>query len=123
MDYLAAGRPGISPSHSAIGDYFDKDVGFVIDSHQEPAFFPHEERPKYRTTWARLVWPSLVEQLQRSYHVAKYERRTYEQMSETARARIADWLHQEKVYPLLQDALDQVASLARKSKTASRSAA
>lgn len=110
MNYLAAGRPGISPAHSAIGDYFDADVGFVVESHTAPAYWPQELRPKYRTSWARLVWPSLVEQLRQSYHVAKHERRTYEQLSDSARTRIRNWLHEDSVYPLLRNAINAVAS-------------
>jgi glycosyltransferase involved in cell wall biosynthesis len=123
MNYLAAGRPGISPAHSAISDYFDERVGFVVDSHPEPSSWPQETRPKYRTTWARLVWPSLVEALRSSYRVAKHERRTYERLSNEAHSRMKSWLHEERVYPLLQDALDAVARSNWQSDGASRRAA
>ena len=63
MNYLAAGRPAISPCHTAIADYFGRDVGFVVESHPEPAAFPHDSRLRSTTTWHRLVWTSLVEQI------------------------------------------------------------
>jgi len=109
MNYLAAGRPGITAAHSAIGDYFDGDVGFVIDSNRTPAFWPQEVRTKYRTSWHQPVWGSIVEQLRRSYDVAKHDRRTYDRLARNARTRMHDWLSEDRVYPLLRDALDLVA--------------
>ncbi len=40
LNYLAAGRPGISPCHTAVADYFGRDVGFVVESHAEPRCLP-----------------------------------------------------------------------------------
>ena len=109
MNYLAAGRPGITAAHTAIGDYFDNEVGFVVNSNLTPAYWPQELRPKYRTSWHQPVWTSLVDQLRRSYDVAKHDRATYERLSRNGRARMHDWLSEERVYPLLRDALDLVA--------------
>ncbi len=109
MNFLAAGRPGICPAHSAIADYFADDVGFVIASHDEPSYWPQDASLRLRTKWARLVWPSIVEQLRQSYHAAKHERRTYEQLAANARARMRDWHGEDSVYPLLKQALDSVA--------------
>jgi glycosyltransferase involved in cell wall biosynthesis len=102
MNYLAAGRPGVSPSHSAISDYFDRDIGFVVDSHPEPSAWPHDRRLHTRTTWARLVWPSLCEQLQASYRMAKYAPQSYAAMAAHGRQRIHDWAS----YAAVQDRLD-----------------
>lgn len=33
MNHLAAGRPGVSPPHSSVGDYFDAQSGSVVASH------------------------------------------------------------------------------------------
>jgi len=123
MNYLAAGRPGISPSHSAIGDYFDDEVGFVVDSYTTPAYWPQELRPKYRTSWNQMIWPSFVEQLRQSYRIAKHDRRAYERLSQNARSRMFDWLSEERVYPLLRDALDVVAGRGTQESTTTRRAA
>ena len=48
MDYLAAGRPAVSPCHTALGDYFGPDVGFVVESHPEPAASPQDRRLRIR---------------------------------------------------------------------------
>ena len=52
MNYLAAGRPGISPSHTAIADYFDSEVGLVVESHPEPWPWPQDSRLRWRSTLA-----------------------------------------------------------------------
>jgi hypothetical protein len=108
MNYLAAGRPGISPCHSAISDYFDNEIGLIADSHQEPAAWPHDPRLRIRSTWARLVWPSMVEQIRESYRIAKDERETYCRLSQNARAKLDSWAGMESVQQRLLDALDQV---------------
>ena len=108
MNYLAAGRPGVSPCHSAISDYFDSQIGFVADSHQEPAAWPHDPRLRIRSTWARLVWPSMVEQIRASYQIAKYEKATYLEMSRNARGKLDSWAGMESVQQRLLAHSDQI---------------
>lgn len=108
MNFLAAGRPGVSPSHSAISDYFDDEVGFVAESHPEPAAWPHDPRLRTRSTWARLVWTSMVEQIQGSYRVATEDRARYEQLSRLARERMNNWASSQKVEERLLGALQAV---------------
>ena len=108
MNYLSAGRPGISPCHSAIGDYFDEQVGFVAQSHQEPAAWPHDPRLRMRSTWARLVWPSMVEKIRASYDVAKNQPTQYQQLSQNARERMRTWAGTRSVGEKLHKALDAV---------------
>lgn len=119
MNYLAAGRPGISPSHSAISDYFDEEIGWVAESHPEPAAWPHDPRLRIRSTWARLVWPSMVEQIKKSYEVAKSDPRIYHQLSQNARARLKGWASCESVQQRLLSALDHVREQNVKSSQAS----
>ena len=106
MNYLAAGRPGISPAHTAIGDYFDGEAGFVVESHPEPCAWPQDSRLRWRTTWHRLVWTSLVEQIRRGYQVAKSDRTAYDAMAQAARERMRQWAHPEAVWPHLRSAME-----------------
>jgi hypothetical protein len=105
MNYLAAGRPGISPCHTAIADYFGRSVGFVVDSHPEPAAFPQDYRLRKTTSWHRLVWPSLAEQIRKSYEVAKNDSATYQQLARNAREKMLRWSSVQAVAPRLHDAL------------------
>ena len=108
MNYLAAGRPGVSPCHSAISDYFDSQIGFVADSHPEPAAWPHDPQLRIRTTWARLVWPSMVERIRESYWIAKHEPQIYQQISRGARTRLNSWASSANVRKRLLSALDEI---------------
>src|SRR5262249_5522930 len=48
MNYLAAGRPVVSTCHTALSDYFTDDVGFVLESHPEPAIWPHDNGLRFK---------------------------------------------------------------------------
>jgi hypothetical protein len=106
LNYLAAGRPGVTPLHSAIGDYFTPEMGFVIASSPERAFWPQDKRIRFKTTWHRVVWPSAIEQIRKSYAMARRQRDAYEAMSAAARTRVRQWVEPEAVWPRLRDALD-----------------
>jgi hypothetical protein len=108
MNHLAAGRPAISPCHTAIADYFSRDIGFVVESHPEPAAFPHDGQLRKTTTWHRLVWTSLVEQIRKSYAVAKQDLATYRRLARNARAEMFGWASSQEVGPRLHEALDLV---------------
>src|ERR1051326_1628564 len=58
QDFLAAGRPGMAPGHTALADYFRDDLGFVVASDLEPACWPHDPEQKLSTRWHRVVWQS-----------------------------------------------------------------
>ena len=108
MNFLAAGRPGVSPCHSAISDYFDGQVGFVAESHAEPAAWPHDPEHRMRSTWGRLVWTSMVEQIRESYRVAKEEPEAYQTLATNARQRLEAWASTENVENRLVAVLEQV---------------
>jgi glycosyltransferase involved in cell wall biosynthesis len=108
MDYLAAGRPAVSPCHTAISDYFSKDAGFVVESHPEPAAWPQDSRLRCRTTWHRLVWPSLAGEIRRSYEVARDDDAAYERLGQAARRTMQAWSHPEVVEGRLRDAIHSI---------------
>lgn len=91
MNYLAAGRPGVSPDHSSMGDYFGSHSGFVVQSHPEPAAWPHDRRLRQRTTWGRIVWPSLRDQIAASYRLVTDSPERYEALAEACRESMHAW--------------------------------
>jgi len=111
QDFLAAGRPAIAPVHTAMADYFDRDVGFVVDSHLEPTWWAHDPSRSYNTTWHRIVWQSLFDQLRDSYRVATLEASRYAAMAARGRERIADFASAARVWPRLRSALDEAATI------------
>ncbi len=106
LNYLAAGRPGVAPCHTAISDYFGPELGFVIRSSLERTLWPQDRRIRFKTTWHRLMWPSVVEQIRRSYELARNDRASYEALAAAARSRMTQWVEAEAVWPRLRDALD-----------------
>jgi glycosyltransferase involved in cell wall biosynthesis len=115
MDSLAAGRPAVSPWHTAISDYFGAQAGFVVESHPEPAAWPQDSRLRCRTTWHRLVWTSLAEKLRHSYEIAKGDAAAYERLSQQARRTMQGWSHPDVVGIRLRGAIDAVVTEARRS--------
>jgi hypothetical protein len=108
MNYLAAGRPGISPDHSSMGDYFDEQCGFVVESHPEPACWPHDRRLRQRTTWGRIVWPSLRDQIKASYQLARSPSEQYEQVSARCRTAMQAWASRDAVATQFMAALEEL---------------
>jgi glycosyltransferase involved in cell wall biosynthesis len=106
LNYLAAGRPAVTPLHSAIGDYLTPEMSFVISSSPERAFWPQDKRIRFKTTWHRLVWPSVIEQLRESYEAARRRHDVYQAMSLAAREHMTQWVDAEAIWPRLRDALE-----------------
>jgi glycosyltransferase involved in cell wall biosynthesis len=104
QEMLAAGRPALSPTHTAMRDYFDASVGFVVESHPEPCPFPGDPSERLKTTCHRLVWQSLHDQFQASYAVAQ-DPAAYGALAARARQRMREYAAPERVQTLLQEAL------------------
>jgi glycosyltransferase involved in cell wall biosynthesis len=113
MNYLAAGRPCVTTCHTAISDYFSDAMGFRVQTHPEPCIWPHDNRLRFRTTWGRIVWPSLVEQLRQSYHIARHERVAYDARSACGQSKITEWASVDSIWPRLRAALDLIDTLRR----------
>jgi glycosyltransferase involved in cell wall biosynthesis len=107
MNHLAAGRPGISPGHSSMGDYFDHRDGFVVESHPEPAAWPHDRRLRLRTTWGRIVWTSLRDQIDASYRLVRDRPAEYAGLARRCRWRMARWASEKAVAGRLAAALHE----------------
>jgi len=108
QDFLAASRPVVGPSHTAMAEYLDPDVAFVVESHPEPTWWPHDPSKNLRTSWHRVVWQSLHDRIRESYEVAARDRDRYARMAQSGRARMRDFAAPERVWPRLRAALDDV---------------
>lgn len=84
MEFLSCGKPAIAPRHSAMRDYIDEDVAFVVDSWLDSSAWSHDPRLAYRTCRHQLNWESLVSAYRAAYHCAKSEPERYKHMSEAA---------------------------------------
>src|SRR5262249_38971686 len=107
-DFLAAGRPGVSPNHTAMADYFDDDLGLVVPSHPEPTHWPLDPDEHHRTTWHRIVWQALHDQIREGYDVARTGSGMYAAWARSGRERMQEFASAERVWPRLSEALDSV---------------
>jgi hypothetical protein len=81
MEGLSAGKPAISPDHTAMKDYLRSDNAFIVESSPEPAFWPHDPRQRLRALRYRINWKSLCNAFQKSYRVVKEQPDSYQKMS------------------------------------------
>ncbi len=85
---LAAGRPAIAPAHTAMREYIDDEVAFVVGSDEEPCAWPHDPEQRLVTTRHRLHWNELRDAFLRSEWVARHQYPIYERMANAARDRM-----------------------------------
>lgn len=91
MEFMACGKPVLAPTHTAMEDYIDESVAFVVKSSQEPAVWPQDARILFRTMRHRPDWGSLKNAYQASYRMAKEQPETYQTMSEAATERMREY--------------------------------
>lgn len=105
QDFLAGGRPAVAPRHTAIADYFDDRMGLVVVSHPEPCGWPQDDSGRLHTSWHRIVWSSLYDQIAAGYELAVNDRERYRRMSREARQKLQSWASAATVWPRLAGAL------------------
>ncbi|CAN5474233.1 hypothetical protein BH10PSE11_BH10PSE11_36770 [soil metagenome] len=108
QDFLASGRPAVAPGHTAMQDYFDSDVGFVVQSSQEPTSWPRDPEKAIATRWARIDWSSLHENLGRAYVLAKDDHGSYQRMADVGRQRMATYASVDATWEKLSLSLDRL---------------
>ncbi len=86
---LASGRPAIAPAHTAMADYMDDGIGFVVGSHPEPTHWPHDPEERIETTRHRIVWTDLRDAFLESAALPTDDPGRYRSMSLVARGRMA----------------------------------
>ncbi len=90
QEALAAGRPALAPAHTAMADYMDDKVGFVLETHSEPTYWPHDPERRLETYWNRLVWSDLHDRLLESAALVQQDRSRYDEMARAAQARLKE---------------------------------
>lgn len=94
MEFMACGKPVIAPDHTAMEDYIDESVGFVVGSSAEVCTWPHDPRMLFRTLRYRPDWGSLKKAYEDSYRMAKTQPEDYQRMSLAAAERMHDYCAQ-----------------------------
>lgn len=91
MEFMASGKPVIAPDHTAMEDYIDERVAFVVKSSEELTIWPQDTRIIYRTLRYRPDWGSLKTAYENSYRLAKEQSLEYQRMSLAAVERMHDY--------------------------------
>lgn len=91
MEFMSCARPVIAPDHTAMGDYIDERVGFVVKSSREPTIWPEDVRILYRTLRHRPDWDSLKTAYENSYIMAKNHPQAYQAMAAAASERMREY--------------------------------
>jgi glycosyltransferase involved in cell wall biosynthesis len=91
MEFMSCARPVIAPDHTAMRDYIDDRVDFVVKSSREPTIWPEDARILYRTLRHRPDWGSLKTAYAQSYAMAKDQPQTWHAMADAASERMRDY--------------------------------
>jgi len=103
MEFLCAGKPAIAPDHTAMRDYINEDVAFVIETNREINVWPHDPRLRYRAERYRNNWESIVDHFQESFRIANQEPESYREMSRKAAASLGRYCSFEVVKEKMED--------------------
>ncbi|WP_339489331.1 glycosyltransferase [Pseudomonas sp. EL_65y_Pfl2_R95] len=103
MEFMSSGKPAIAPRHSAMVDYMDEEVGFVVNSWLDGTAWSHDPRLAYRTLRHQIDWASLKDAYSAAYTCAKEQPEKYQQLSRNAVKRMHEHCSQNAAREKLVD--------------------
>jgi glycosyltransferase involved in cell wall biosynthesis len=110
QDFLAAGRPAVAPAHTALAEYLDQRLAFVVPSQSEPTHWSWDPERRPTTSWHRVDRAGLEARIRESYETARHEPSRYREMSRAGRTRMREFAGAESVGPRLTEALKLIGS-------------
>jgi glycosyltransferase involved in cell wall biosynthesis len=108
MEYMSAGRPAISPTHTSMVDYITEENAFLLESSLEAFHWPHDPRQAYRSCRHRLDYMTIVDAYTESYRVAKEDPERYARMSRQANLDLKRHCSQEVAEARLRAFIDAI---------------
>lgn len=105
MEFLSAGRPAVAPDHTAMADYIDPSMAFVLKATLEHNVWPFDPRDLFTTMRYRLNWESLVAAFGQSYEVATTGTSQYAAMGDAGRQAMRAFCALDVVQAKLTEAL------------------
>jgi glycosyltransferase involved in cell wall biosynthesis len=103
MEFMSAGRPAITPLHTAMLDYVTADNSFVVPATLKPTSWPHDPRQAIRCMQHILNFSQLVHCYRESFEVARNRPQQYVAMSAAASAALQRFCSDEVVMGRLQE--------------------
>jgi glycosyltransferase involved in cell wall biosynthesis len=108
MEFLASGKPAIAPDHTAMADYVNERLAFVLKHSLEPTCWPHDPTGMLFTHRHRLNWQSLMQAFRSSHQMARDNPSQYQEMSREAYQQMRYFASVEQVSKPLERFLQQV---------------
>jgi glycosyltransferase involved in cell wall biosynthesis len=105
MEFMSAGRPAISPAHTAMLNYVNPDNSFVVAHSDRLAVWPHDSRQLYRSRRHMVSVEALIGAYRDSYAVAKHHPARYAQMSAAATSALSAFCGIETATRMLAEIL------------------
>lgn len=115
MEFLSSAKPVIAPDHTAMADYLNEQLAFVLRTSLEPTCWPHDPTGMLFTHKHRLNWQSLMEAFRESYRVALNDPLRYQSMSRSAYQQMQRFASVASVSEPLAAFLDELLSPAAES--------
>ena len=112
MEFMSCGKPAIAAAHTAMSDYIDSDVAFVLRASPQITNWPDDPRALFRTMSFRLDWESLRDAFEQSYRLARTRPDHYREMSKRARGRMHGYASPEIIREKLLSFFSSVAASA-----------
>lgn len=111
MEFLSSGKPVIAPDHTAMRDYINEEIAFVIETNKETNVWPHDPTGHYTTERYRNNWETIVRQYLDSYRIATEDQGKYRSMSNAAKQAMAGFCSFESVQRKMQTFVNDVCGL------------
>ena len=108
---LAGGRPSLAPDHTAMADFMDDQVGFVLGTSPEPTYWPHDPEMRIETSWNRLHWSDLHDRLIDAAELIDHDFAGYQERARLARERMQAYASRAVVEVALRAALEQLPTI------------
>lgn len=105
MEFLSCGRPAVAPRNSAMLDYIDSQVGFVVEGWSDTAIWPHDPREAYRSLRQQINWESLVEAYSNAYLCLRQTPERYADLSRNAIERMNKYCSRQTAERILKNFL------------------
>jgi glycosyltransferase involved in cell wall biosynthesis len=108
MEFMSAGRPAVTPLHTAMLDYVTRDNSFVVGSTLKPTSWPHDPRQAISCMQYAINFSQLVQSYRDSFEVARNQPERYAAMSAAASAALQRFCSDEVVSNRLREVFEHL---------------
>jgi hypothetical protein len=108
LEMMLAHKPALSPTHTAMSEFFSPATGLVIESDAAPCCFPADTKRRLLTTDQQLRWESLCRAFAEAYDIAQDNPALYHDYAKVAANAALAWVGPESVEARWRVLLDEL---------------